>query len=306
MTTPNLISRERAKLNLPNASTSDDRTIDALIGAVSAAIQKYCRRNFTLQRYDELVNGTHADVLILREYPVQSVESVRYSPQSVLEVQNSDTSTNQQARVSVTSSGLELTRTASGTLTRDTTVTWSSNATMAAVASAITTLANGWTARVTSSDFNLYPSQDLWITPATGDANQSHGAFDCRGRYAGLPLHVSELGSYVWDSRGWLYRRDNWDDQGGETWTPSFPWNGPQGHWRVQYSAGFQEVPEDVQEAAAQWIAMLHYQTTRDPHIRQDSSAPSGGTATFKGYGEPEGPPAIVRALLSPYRRRIA
>lgn len=304
MTTPNLISRERAKYNLPSASTSDDRTIDALIGSCSAAIQKHCRRTFALSRYDELRDGSSSDVLMLREYPIQSVESVRYGPESVLEVQNTDTAVNQQARVAITPTGLELVRVASGTMTRDTTVTWASNATLTAVAVAVTALANGWTARVVSSDLNLYPSQDLWVSPPDASSGQSQGAKDCRGRYAALQLHVNELSGYQWDRRGWLYVSEwAWDDQG---WCdPGFPWEGGKGYWRVQYSAGYPEIPEDVQEACAQWVAQLHYQTTRDPRLAQESSAPSGGTATFKGYSDAQGPPEIVRALLAPHVRRL-
>lgn len=306
MTTPNLISRERAKLNLPSAVAGDDRTIDALIGAVSSAIQKHCRRTFALQRYDEVLDGTPQDVLILKEYPLQAVESVRHSPYTVLTVQNTSTTTNQQARVAVTSTGLELTRVASGVMTRDTTVTFAANLTIAALAAAVVALGASWTATATT-DYTLFPSQDLWIPrggPSSGDANQSMGALDCRGRDAPLSLHMVELADYAWSASGWLYQPKgttlDWFDA-----VPRKYWTGPQGHWRVQYHAGYQEIPEDVQEAAAQWVAILHYQTTRDPRLIQESSAPASGTATFKGYGEPAGPPAIVGALLSPYRRRI-
>ena len=39
-----LISLERARLNISTATASDERTIDAMIGACSDAIRKYCRR----------------------------------------------------------------------------------------------------------------------------------------------------------------------------------------------------------------------------------------------------------------------
>ena len=41
-------------------------------------------------------------ILFLSRFPVQSVESVRHSPTSVLEINQTDTATNQQARVTVT------------------------------------------------------------------------------------------------------------------------------------------------------------------------------------------------------------
>ncbi len=289
MSVPNLCSRERAKYNLPAATTADDRTIDALIGAVSAAIQKHCRRTFALSRYDEVLDGTCEERLLLREYPIQAIESIRYSPQSVLEVQNTQTATNQQARVAVTSAGLELVRVASGTLTRDTSVTFASFPTLAAVAAAVTALGSGWAARVASAEFDLFASQDLWVAPSFGDAQQSQGAVDCRGRYAGLRLHVSELGDYGWDARGWLHRACGWE--------------GGAGYWRVQYTAGYQEMPEDVQEACAAWVSVLFEQTKHDPSLAT-LAVPGMVSQTWT---QPRvQPPTRIAALLAPYRRQIA
>jgi hypothetical protein len=166
--TRNLCSLERAKLNLPSATTSDDRTIAAVVAAASDAVRKWCRRDFTLQRYDELYDGAPSDRLLLRQYPVHAVESVRHSPQVVLEVTNTSSS-NQQARVAVTRDGVELVRVASGTMTRDTSVTFSSNATMQAVATAISAVSGGWSARVSGSstgDYGLWPAQDLHVAPS--------------------------------------------------------------------------------------------------------------------------------------------
>lgn len=288
MTPPNLISRERAKYNLPSATTSDDRTIDALLAAASGAVQRWCKRVFALARYDDVLDGTDGPRLMLREYPVQSIESVRYAPQVVLEVTNTDTSTSQQARVTVTRDGLELVRVASGTLARDTTVTFASNATLQALASAVVALGNGWSARA-DADFALWPSQDLHRAPAAGDALQSQGALDCRGRWAGLRLHTSELADYSWDTRGWLTRGC------GQT-----PWLSGVGYWRVQYTAGYAQIPEDIQEACASWTAVLFEQTKRDPSLATQALPGSiSQTWTQPSFY----PPKRIAALLAPYRR---
>jgi hypothetical protein len=291
----NLISRERAKYNLPSATTSDDRTIDALIAACSDAIRKYCRRHFALGRYDEVLDGASGEQMLLREYPIQSVESVRCSPEAVLEVTNTATTTNQQARVTVTAAGLELVRVASGARAVDTSVTWSASPTLQAVASAIDALGHGWAARV-ASGYELFAAQELYVAPSFGDAVQSQGALDCRGRWAGLVLHVEELSSYRWDGRGWLYRPEACGDE---------PWAGGPGWWRVQYTAGYAEVPHAVQEACAQWVALLFRRTTHDPTLASESSAPSGGTATAYAYAAAQEVPAAVRGLLAPWVRRV-
>src|SRR5438874_2200539 len=93
---------------------SADGLLQSLVTAVSDAIEKYCRRSFYSKDYDEVYSGTGYDTLLLRAYPIQSVQSLRFGPTPVLQVTNSDTTTNQQARVKVTSTGLTLTRVASG------------------------------------------------------------------------------------------------------------------------------------------------------------------------------------------------
>lgn len=298
MTLANLCSLERARLNLPSSTSSDDRTINAMIAAVSAAIRKHCRRDFALSRYDEILDGQDGPRLLLREYPLASVESVRCSPQVVLDVTNTLTSTNQQARVTVTSAGLELVRVASGTRVVDTSVTWASNATMQAVASAVVALGVGWSARA-AAGFELFPAADLFIAPSFGDAGQSQGALDCRGRYAGLTLHAEELAGYCWDARGWLYRRDPRADAFG--WPgEGCGWSGGPGYWRIQYTAGDAEVPQAVQEACAQWTAELFQLTKRDPAAITVSLVGSVGQNFVHNTM-----PARVQGLLAPYRRHV-
>ena len=159
-----LCTLERAKLTIPSVATTDDRTVAELIAACSSAIEKYLRRRIALAEHDELYDGTDADRLVLRQFPVQRVDSVRHSPQVVLQVSNTATTTNQQARVEAQRDGLRLVRVASGTMTVDTSVTWASNATLQAVASAVAALGSGWSGRVVGSatgDYGLWPSRDL-------------------------------------------------------------------------------------------------------------------------------------------------
>src|SRR6202011_3516129 len=98
----------------------------------SSLIQKFCRRNFVQTTYDELYNGTGDRRLILRQYPLLSVQSVRYRPVTVLKVQNNLAAT-PIARVTVTSVGLTLLRVTGGVATTDTSITWAGNPTVAAV-----------------------------------------------------------------------------------------------------------------------------------------------------------------------------
>lgn len=61
-------------------------------------------------------------------------------------------------------------------------------------------------------------------------------------------------------------------------------WPGGYRRYRVQYTAGYATLPEEVQEATAQWVAALFWQTKDNP-------------AAY-----PETPTGTVRSLLAPYR----
>src|SRR5690349_21277310 len=97
MAAKDLCTRARAYQALSGVS-GVDALIDTLVTAVSDAIVKYCRRDFVSKSYDELYDGNGQRTLQLRQYPIQSVQSVRYRPVTVLKIINNQTS-NQQARV---------------------------------------------------------------------------------------------------------------------------------------------------------------------------------------------------------------
>ena len=84
-----LITNARARVALPSAQgggTADDTAINTLITACSRAIMRYCKRNFVSDSYDELYSGRAERALHLRNYPLQSVQSVRYRPVTVMKI----------------------------------------------------------------------------------------------------------------------------------------------------------------------------------------------------------------------------
>src|SRR5262249_30018507 len=155
----------------------------------------------------ELYNGNGDRRLLLREYPILSVESVRYRPVTVLKIINNAPSTNQQARVTVTNIGLTLMRMASGVKSVDTSCTWTAHPTLTALASAVNALGSGWSAQVVGDsgqaggqgDYGLWPSSDLYVPTSYGGGTYSQGALTARGQFAELKMHTYELAGYQWD-----------------------------------------------------------------------------------------------------------
>jgi hypothetical protein len=316
MAAKDLITLARAKQNIQAvADASQDGLLTALVTSVSEAVEKYCRRRFVSTAYDELYNGTGDRRLLLRQYPIQSVQSVRYRPVTVLKITNTDP-TNVQARVSVTSVGLKLTRVQNGVKTTDTSITWAGNATLTAVAAAVNALGHGWSAQVVgdSTNYGSWPSADLYWPNSYGDPLEGTGILESQGAlstvagsgagsFAELKMHTFELQGFQWDPRGWLLRAIPYTDP--ELLHPEdliFPVG--INNFRVQYTAGYTVIPEAVQEATAEWVAELYYQTLRDPQVTSQEVVgaarqawrPPAPVAALR-------PPGNVGRLLAPYRR---
>lgn len=272
----NLITRARAIYNLNNRDTTsdEDTTLDALIAAVTKAIENYCARPFSIISFDELYPGSHRPELLLRNFPIASVERVAYAPAPVLRIVNTSAS-NQRATAKVTATGVELIRVASGVASTST-ILFADQATLSALAIAIAALGNGWSAEVLDSNNNLRASADL---------RAIMGAFPARDAGAVLQLHINELTEFGIDATHGLLTRD-----------AGASWHGGLHYWRIIYRAGYSAVPDDVQEACAQWVAQLFWQTKRDPGLDRESLPGTVARSVLNNM------PATVCLLLSPYR----
>jgi hypothetical protein len=309
MAAKDLITLSRAYQDL-TISSGQDALVSTMITAYSDAIEKYCRRRFVSTAYDELYNGTGGRRLLLRQYPIQSVQSVRYRPVTVLKITN-NTTANVQARVSVLSTGLQLVSVNAGVKTTVTAgLTFAGNVTLTALAAAVNAVGNGWSATVVgdSTNYGSWPAADLYWPASYGDGLegagilQSQGALQCvAGSYAELKMHTYELAGYQWDARGWLLRAIPYTDP--ELVHPEdlvFP-DGIN-NFRVQYTAGYSTIPEAVQQACALWVAHAYQLTLHDPSLTT-LTIPGVQTQTWNQKLEPIQPPDVVRELLAPYRR---
>jgi hypothetical protein len=271
-----LITRARALYDLNNRATTSDEntTLDALVTAVSRAVENYCWRTFAITSYDELYPGNHARELVLRNYPTVAIERVAFGPMPVLSITNTSAS-NQRATVKVTATGLDMIRVASGVSTTST-INFADQPTLSALASAVTALGNGWSALAPDPADNLRASADL---------RALQGAFAAQNVNADLKLHTSELSSFSVDAqRGCLTRGDG------------LVWDGGLHHWRIIYSAGLSAVPDAVQEACAEWVVQLFWQTKRDPGLASESIPGASSRVILRDM------PPTVKLLLAPYR----
>lgn len=273
---PDLITLDRALDNLNNLATTDDQntTLAALITAVSCAIEKYCWQSFFDTSYDELYPGSLRSELILRHYPVLAVERVACMPVGVLRVSNNSPS-NQRATVKVTSTGLELINVASGVATTND-IAFADQPTLSALAAAVIALGNGWSALVIDPNDGLRASADL---------RALQGAFGAMNVNADLKLHKIELSRFGVEARLGILTREH-----------GMLWDGGMHFWRVIYSAGYENVPDDVQEACAEWVAQLFWQTQRDPGLASEKISGIEARVPLQTM------PGSAKLLLAPYR----
>ena len=112
-------------------------------------------------------------------------------------------------------------------------------------------------------------------------------------------MHTYELAGYQTDQRrGWLLRAIPYTDP--ELLHPEdLIWPAGINNFRVQYTAGYATVPEDVQEATAELVATLFAERGKDTYLQQEHFVGSA-SYTFKDLGALL--PDRVRALLQPYR----
>lgn len=283
-----LITLSRAKVNCTSASSvgTDDQTIGVLLSAASRAVQRYCRRDFAQAAYDELYNGNGDRRLYLRQYPVISVQSVRYRPVTVLKVINTLANT-PQARVSVTSTGLSLVTITSGVGTT-TALSFGTYPTLAALGTAINALGSGWSAQ--GQGYDAWPSADL---------RYPQGGLTAAGQFAELKMHTYELqGFQIDERRGWLLRAIPYTDP--ELLHPEdLVWPVGINNFRVQYTAGYAAIPDDVQEATAQLTNTLFKELGRDQQLSTENVAGSA-YSTIADQGSSFG--RSIRTLLAPYR----
>ena len=303
MAAKDLITLQRSKdSNRQITDTSFDTRLALWITSCSDWIEKYCKRPFYSLARDELYNGSGTKRLLLREYPVQLVTSVRYRPTTVMTIKNTAPTTNQRATVRVTSTGLTLIRVASGVSTTLTTgLTFSANPTIDDLVTAVDAAAGNWDAKRVgdATDYGKWPSADLYVPPSYGDGLSSMGSLDAaNSRLVALKLHVQEVANYDWDPRGWLLRATSYED--ADDWDSNrYTWPEGGNNFRVQYTAGYTTIPEAVQEACAIMVSQQWSLSNRDPNQLNTVTSTTGSGVV------PSDPPASVLQLLQPYRRLI-
>lgn len=265
-----------AGLNLPSSTTA---LYPQLTQAASRAIRKYCNRDFTRTIYDELYTPEPWKPIVLKQFPVNSV--LRYStrPTTVLTVTNTSASV-QRATVQLATSGnFDTGQTVTGVtlysesfgLTSTQTVLITANQTVQALATAITAAGGGWLG-TPDSQFLYRRAADLRQLQGVSPATQNQQAL--------LKIHVQDLAPVVDQATGTVWQDTDSDEDPFqsmrfgpylETEFGDQELSGSVNGVRIVYDAGWDVIPEEVQQACVEVVKATIERLTTDTTVNTES-----------------------------------
>lgn len=243
-----LLSLDRALAQLPNVGESDYPVVAALVSACSGVIETHCNRTFAQATYDELYHGTGTPYLFVDNPPIRQVVAVRTSPLPAIFIQYADPQNQTQvANVGVTSTAVVLTKLYNGTTTTNT-FTFTAYPTFTALAAGINAV-SGWSATV-PSQFALWATNDLAV--------QAPGTFSARNMSVPLTVYWYGLSQFRYNAElGELYT------PGG--WVPGYQ------NYRVTYTGGYADIPEEVQQACAELVQLTYASRNANPLMQSET-----------------------------------
>jgi len=175
-------------------ASAGDAVIAILHPAVEKQLQEKLRRNLGTQPYThERYDGSGGRTLLLDNWPITSISRVSIGTRTAFTLGNSSTDAS-NALVEVSSTGITLTLSGGANAHAAQAFTFAAYATMATLIAAINTYAHGWTATVSDTAYNSYPSSDL--LPVLGGYGLGASALDME-----MPEEPAEGFTYTSDGR---------------------------------------------------------------------------------------------------------
>ena len=223
------ISRARARLHFPNGFPGTDEQLDSLIDSACQTIEDRCWRKFALQEHDEQHSGDGKNTIYVANPPIKQIRSIQFCPTPVLSVQNTNSSCS-RANIQIREDRLVLTQVVSGVSTAYS-VAFATYPTIGNVATAINSIGQGWTATVTSPYDSFASTDFLPYAGTTTDAKVNCWLRIYAREVPRYDAHLSQGEIYLPYLTPVLYRG-----------------------YRVQYSGGFNPVPENICKVACELV----------------------------------------------------
>jgi hypothetical protein len=276
-----LIPLFRATELLPSFPDSDEATMNDIINASSDVIERYCNRNFSVQTYDELIDGSGDFGILVSNPPIVSIVRVAYAPIMMMGIANKDQAAT-SARWSIdgdtyTNIGLPL-QSSPNNLTlllekagQTTTIVFgpltSASPTVTINNGTPTGITQMWTLADLAAAINTYAGSYGFSALALGiygswpisTIRPPIGPFESRWfGYSYLHLHL------------WNLYRFQVNPAVGEIVAPGIYDSGYQ-NYRCIYQGGYATVPQPIQQACAALAVSVYQSRGQNPNLQSES-----------------------------------
>lgn len=253
-----------------NALTVADKNLTAIQLGVEQWIEKvHCRRTFALTNHKERYDGTGSQFLYVDNYPIVSLNKLCIYTDDAISVKNT---TSAHSSISVSSTGITLYSDGATT-----TLLFSSYSTFDTLVGAINAV-SGWVASLVSPLYSAYPS-NLLLEKFGLQCSNSNIV------YLEMPDDDGEDDFEVTPAEGRIYLYSGFPDGVRNVF--------------VDYSAGYAEIPYDLQLATLILIKYI-YQRRIEESFGVSSYSLSGISMTFE-----QDIPLQAKQILAGYTRMI-
>lgn len=321
-----LVSMTTVQAALAEVLPTDQSYVSSAITAASLAVQRYLRRCLAQQQFIEILapqpgewDKGEADLIQLSQYPIIGTPMLRVGWTNALMIQNTATTTNDEAyvgfttsgdpQISTTNTGVILTAIANGVQTQNT-VSWTTTppyTTIQSVANSINALGNGWKAVVQQPDLERLGAYQLYGSTAYSPASSPGQTMLSVFQYPVVFASIDTAAGEVWLAPGYAgpgYGTGYGATVGMGDWIWSGGSLSGSSNFRppvlCNYVAGYASIPQDVQSGTLVIVKAL-LQELETPTVYDTETA---GEVTLKLATLAERMiPTAVKKLLSTYRR---
>jgi hypothetical protein len=257
--TQQYITPQRCLEAFPAAAASqvDAQTLQDCLNGACAFIDRYCNRavgGFAIQTYDELMHGTGERIMFLNEVPIVNITKLATNPLPAIYIRNDDSDIATQAFFQVigvwngnysVSTGINLTLIKNG-ITSTNTFLWTDPGLVIVddLVTAINGIGSGWQAGPMSG-LNTWPLVDFRAT---------QGNLGCRVVTAYVFVHWMSLPVFRINEKTGEVQSEQGFCRG------SF-------NWRAVYTAGYDPIPDDLQQAIAELTYATYTARTVNPNL---------------------------------------
>ena len=246
----------KAYLNIATSNTDYDTILESCIDRASDWIESYCDRKFLAREYYEWHDGTGQKQLRLNNSPIIYTKLVAYGVQNAMTI-NGGLAPDLAATVSVENETLTLTRISSaGTeVTSSLDLTHTDYSTTGKIVTALGSVV-GWSATTLAKDV---PSR--WLHQSQGQDSKTTGVTLTYPPQAENEYRVDTV-------KGIVYLRSSPHFSKYEEPVNRFPRT--RQSVLVWYKAGYASVPDDIEQAALEFVAKIFTMREHDPNVSSE------------------------------------